>query len=230
MHISLAHQIKPGQVYFLAVPKWKPDPKLPAVQHWNNSSVLQTLDGTDVYFRPELARVDVPLQSRALVLDRPGVGGHVKAVLEMYSHEHMAEVEVLCLVTTPDGRSFQAVVNVVNLWKQDPNVDYPPTDEEQGVDPNWVYPPKPAKAETPKDPHLEMCYFLRMLDRIPLEDLRAKLRTHLNCRHYKIQGKIRALDRKTANDACRQSIEMLRGKYLLMKASPEERKKYRLDE
>lgn len=226
MHLSLAHQVKPGQTYFVAFPKWSTDYSLKAHENWHATSVLQTLEGTDTYFRPDTKRVDVPLMTRALVIEKPGKGKHTKAVLEMYNREHTPEYEVLCLVTTPDGHSFQAVVSVSSLWKQNPSLEHPPTVEEQGVDPNWTPVPKPGPVEKEKDPHLEACYFFRMLDRMSEVDLYRQLHTCLNLRHSngRIQG------RKEANDACRDVVYMIRAKRAVMNATPEERAKYRLDE
>lgn len=224
MHISLSHRIKPGQIYHVAFPKWSTSYDLPPHENWGEAiSVNQTLDGTDIHFRPATKLVPSPIGTIALVLKNPGEGKHVEAVLDAYNHP--PDREVLCLVTTPDGRSFEAVVSISSLWKEDPKIEYPPTLEEQGVDPNWVPPPTPEVAPRNVDPHLDRCIFLRMVDRTPLEELEKQLNQSYAARHlpfYKGQ--------KSTYDNCRIGIEMIRCKRKLMNATPEERVKYRLDE
>lgn len=226
MHISLFETIEPGQVYHVAWPKWTTDYNLKAHENWNATVVFQTQEGTDIYFRPEVKRVDVPLGTKALVLQKPGEGKHIQTVVKMCNKEHFPCGEVLCLVTTPDGHSFEAVVAVSQLWKEDPKLEYPPTPEAQGVDPSWEIPAMPEPVKFEKDSHLEACYFFRMLDRTPIDQLVQQLHTCLSLRHKnaKFGG------RKQANDACRVGITMIRAKRTVMNASPEERAKCRLDE
>lgn len=224
VHTSLSHRVKPGQVYHLAFPKWTTKYELEPHENWGEAvSVFQTLDGTDIHFRPATHCVSVPTGTIALVLKNPGEGKHVEAVVD--ANGHPPDREVLCLVTTPDERSFEAVVSVLSLWKENPKSEYPPTLEEQGVDPNWKPPPTPEVAPRDEDPHLNRCVFLRMIDRTPLEELEKRLNQSFTLRHlpfYKGQ--------KFTKDTCRIGIEMIRCKRKLMKATTEERAKYRLDE
>lgn len=223
MHRSLAPNIETGQTFYVCGPVWTTDYDKPARENWHSCTVMRTLEGTDVHFRPDVEPVPVDLGTRALVLAAPGAGKHVEGQLSRMNQEHEPYLQVLCLVTTPDGHSFEAVVSAYQLWNEDPLSEYPPTCEQQGVDPNWVAPEKPEKPETEKDSHLQLCYFWRMIDRTPMEDLVSRLHMCLANRHHPIS-------KDTSREAARTGIKMIRAKRAVMNATPEERAKYRLDE
>lgn len=224
MHRSLAHKVQPGEVYFVCGPKWETDYFKPASENWHsNATVMRTLNSTDVYFRPDVEPVTIDIGARALVLLPPGEGKHVQAQLQRHNQEHEPYLQVLCLVTTVDGHSFEAVVSAYQLWNEDPRSEYPPTKEEQGVILNWEPPPKPETPKSEVSKEMQLIFFARMLDRMSLEDEELKLKALLQQRHSPLAGSLH-------RDACRTSIKMVRALRWVRSLDAEGRAKYRLDE
>ena len=224
MHRSLASTIEVGQVFFIGGPKWETDYSKPPCESWHpNLTVMRTLPSLDVYFRPEVEPVTLDIGARALVIAAPGTGKHVEAELQRRNQEHEPCLQILCLVTTVDGHSFEAVVSAYQLWETDPRSEYPPTLEDQNVDPNWVAPEKPEAEEKEESAEMQTIYLARVLDRMSLEDEIAKLQGMLKQRHSPVGGDL-------TRGAIRAAIKMIRAKRWIMSLDAEGRAKYRLDE
>lgn len=135
MHIALYHVIEPGDLYYVAFPKWwgtfrtSDDPSF----DWHKTSVIQVnptipYDPTRAWYDPaggipRYKRINkVPLGSMAFVLRAPGEGADAREVSRAFDTK--PEREVLCMVTNAEtGQSFLACVGVSELWEQDPRVE-----------------------------------------------------------------------------------------------------------